>query len=99
VGATGSGTARAFRHRPWPCLATRAEYRPFERFRELIASKTALIISHRFSTVRMADHILVPGGGRIIEAGSHAELVAPGGRYATLYEMQAERYRESSSPE
>ena len=55
--------------------------------------KTALIISHRFSTVRMADHIVVLDEGRVIEAGSHAALVAQAGRYATLYEMQAGRYR------
>ncbi|MBI3971569.1 MAG: hypothetical protein HY332_09795, partial [Chloroflexi bacterium] len=54
---------------------------------------TALLISHRFSTVRMADHILVLEGGCIVEAGSHDELLALGGRYATLYEMQAGRYR------
>ena len=52
-----------------------------------------LLISHRFSTVRMADRILVLEGGQIVEEGGHAELVALGGRYATLYEMQAGRYR------
>ena len=65
----------------------------FARFRQLVAGKTALLISHRFSTVRMADQILVIEGGRIIEAGSHAELIARDGRYAALYEMQAGRYR------
>ena len=54
---------------------------------------TALLISHHVSTVRMADRILVLQNSRIIEAGSHAELVALGGRYDTLYEMQAGRYR------
>jgi ATP-binding cassette subfamily B protein len=52
-----------------------------------------LLISHRFSTVRMADRILVLEGGRIVEDGSHKELVALGGRYASLYAMQAGRYR------
>ena len=78
---------------PTAALDAEAEYRLFEQFRELVQGKTALIISHRFSTVRMADHIVVLDEGRIIEAGSHAALVAQGGRYATLYEMQAGRYR------
>jgi ATP-binding cassette subfamily B protein len=78
---------------PTAALDADAEYRLFEQFRELVASKTALLISHRFSTVRMADHILVLDGGRIVEAGSHAALLALGGRYATLFEMQAARYR------
>jgi ATP-binding cassette subfamily B protein len=78
---------------PSAALDAEAEYQLFERFRELVAGKTALLISHRFSTVRMADHILVLEGGRILESGRHAELVAAGGRYAELYEMQAGRYR------
>ena len=78
---------------PTAALDAEAEYQLFQRFRELMRGKTALLISHRFSTVRMADHIVVLGEGRVIEAGSHAELVAQGGRYATLYEMQAGRYR------
>ena len=77
---------------PTAALDAEAEYRLFAQFRELVQGKTALIISHRFSTVRMADHIVVLDEGRIIEAGSHAALVAQGGRYATLYEMQAGRY-------
>ena len=78
---------------PTAALDAEAGYRLFERFRQLVAGKTALLISHRFSTVRMADQILVLEGGRIIEAGGHAELIALGGRYATLFEMQAGRYR------
>ena len=78
---------------PTAALDAEAEYRLFEQFRELVRGKTALIISHRFSTVRMADHIVVLDEGRVIEAGSHAALVAQGGHYATLYEMQAGRYR------
>jgi ATP-binding cassette, subfamily B, bacterial len=80
---------------PTAALDAAAEYQLFARFRDVVAGKTALLISHRFSTVRMADQILVLEGGRIVEAGSHAELVALGGRYATLYEMQAARYREN----
>ena len=78
---------------PTAALDAEAEYRLFEQFRELVVGKTALLISHRFSTVRMADHIIVLEEGKAIEAGSHDELVAQGGRYATLYEMQAGRYR------
>jgi len=78
---------------PTAALDAQAEYDLFQRFRELAAGRTVLLISHRFSTVRMADRILVLEGGRIIEAGSHEELIVLGGRYATLYEMQAGRYR------
>lgn len=77
---------------PTAALDADAEYQLFERFREMIVGKTALLISHRFSTVRMADQILVLEEGRIQEAGSHPELIALGGRYAKLYEMQAGRY-------
>ena len=78
---------------PASALDADAEYRLFQHFRALIAGKTGLLISHRLSTVRMADQILVLDGGRIVEAGSHAELMARGGHYASLYEMQAGRYR------
>jgi ATP-binding cassette subfamily B protein len=78
---------------PASALDAEAEYQLFQHFRELIAGKTALLISHRLSTVRMADQILVLDGGRIVEAGSHADLMARGGHYASLYEMQAGRYR------
>src|SRR6266699_1338488 len=77
---------------PASALDAEAEHQLFQHFRELIAGKTALLISHRLSTVRMADQILVLDGGRIVEAGSHAELMARGGHYASLYEMQAGRY-------
>ena len=78
---------------PTAALDAEAEYQLFQRFREIVIGKTALLISHRFSTVRMADQILVLDGGGIIEAGGHDELVEMGGRYAALYEMQAGRYR------
>src|SRR5260370_19440124 len=73
---------------PASALDADAEYQIFQHFRELSAGKTALLISHRLSTVRMADQILVLDGGRIVEAGSHTELIARGGHYASLYEMQ-----------
>ncbi len=78
---------------PTAALDAEAEYHLFQRFRELAAGKTALIISHRFSTVRMADNILVLEDGAILENGSHADLMAANGRYATLYAMQASWYR------
>jgi ATP-binding cassette subfamily B protein len=78
---------------PTAALDAQAEYELFQRFRELAAGRTVLLISHRFSTVRMADRILVLEGGRIIEDGSHEELLALGARYAMLFEMQAGRYR------
>ena len=79
---------------PTSALDAASEHRMLERFRELMRGRTALLISHRLSTVRMADHILVLEAGRIVEAGSHTELLARRGRYAALFEMQAGRYRE-----
>ncbi len=78
---------------PTSALDADAEHRLFERFRKLMRGRTALIISHRFSTVRMADRIVVLEGGRVLEQGTHAELTRRGGRYAELFEMQAGRYR------
>ena len=78
---------------PTAALDARAEFEVFERFRELSHGRTAVLISHRFSTVRMADRILVLAGGQVIESGSHAELQALGGRYAELFELQAAGYR------
>lgn len=78
---------------PTAALDARAEYEVFQRFTELTAGKMAVLISHRFSTVRMADRILVLDGGTVIEDGSHEELVRRGGQYAELFELQAEGYR------
>jgi ATP-binding cassette subfamily B protein len=78
---------------PTAALDAQAEYELFTRLKALAAGRTTLFISHRFSTVRMADRILVLEGGRLIEAGSHAELMALGGRYAELFELQASSYR------
>ena len=74
-------------------LDARAEYEVFLRFADLTRGRMAVLISHRFSTVRMADRILVLEDGRLIEAGSHAELMALGGHYAELFELQASSYR------
>jgi len=78
---------------PTAALDARAEFEVFQRFRDLSRGRTAILISHRFSTVRMADRILVLDRGRMIEMGSHAELLALGGRYAELFELQAAGYR------
>jgi ATP-binding cassette subfamily B protein len=78
---------------PSSALDAAAEARLFQQFRALAAGKTALVISHRLSTVRTADHILVLHDGRVTEAGSHEALLARAGHYATLFEMQAGRYR------
>ncbi|MBD8066916.1 ABC transporter ATP-binding protein [Devosia sp. PTR5] len=78
---------------PTAALDAKAEAEVFSRFKGLATGKTAVIISHRFSTVRMADRILVLDNGAILEAGSHEELLALGGRYAELFELQAAGYR------
>jgi len=78
---------------PTSALDARAEYEVFQRFAELTKGKSAVLISHRFSTVRMADRILVLDKGQMIEIGSHEELLALGGRYAELFHLQAKGYR------
>ncbi|MFC0677685.1 ABC transporter ATP-binding protein [Lysobacter korlensis] len=78
---------------PTAALDARAEYEIFSRFRELSAGRTAVLISHRFSSVRMADRILVLADGRLEASGTHEQLLAQGGRYAELFELQAAGYR------
>jgi ATP-binding cassette subfamily B protein len=78
---------------PTSSLDAEAEAAVFERMKALAAGKTALLVSHRFSTVRMADRIVVLKAGRIEELGTHDELVARGGTYARLFELQARGYR------
>jgi ATP-binding cassette subfamily B protein len=77
---------------PTAALDAEAEHAVFQRFAELAKGRTTLIISHRFPTVRMADRILVLGHGQVIEDGDHAQLVARGGTYARLYQLQASGY-------
>jgi ATP-binding cassette subfamily B protein len=78
---------------PTAALDARSELEVFHRFAELTTGKMALFISHRFSTVRMADRIVVLENGAIAEQGSHDELARRGGRYAEMFEMQAANYR------
>ena len=78
---------------PTAALDARAEYEVFTRFSELVAGRMAVLISHRFSTVRMADRIIVLRDGQIVEEGSHEELVAREGLYGELFAMQALGYR------
>jgi ATP-binding cassette, subfamily B, bacterial len=78
---------------PTAALDARSEFEVFQRFKELSDNRTAVLISHRFSSVRMADRILVLAGGQIEASGTHAELMAQGGRYAELFELQAAGYR------
>jgi ATP-binding cassette subfamily B protein/ATP-binding cassette subfamily C protein len=77
---------------PTASIDAEAEHELFERFRELAAGRTAIVISHRFSTVRMADRIAVLHGGHLEELGSHRDLVARGGRYSHLFSLQAQGY-------
>jgi len=78
---------------PTAALDARAEYEVFLRFSELVAGRMAVLISHRFSTVRMADRIIVLRDGGIVEEGTHEDLVARGGLYAELFTLQAAGYR------
>jgi ATP-binding cassette subfamily B protein len=78
---------------PTAALDARSEHEVFERFAELTKGKMSLLISHRFSTVRMADRILVLEGGKIAEQGKHDDLVRESGRYAQMFELQAASYR------
>jgi len=78
---------------PTAALDARSEFEVFQRFKELSDNRTAVLISHRFSSVRMADRILVLNEGRLEASGTHEQLMAAGGRYAELFELQAAGYR------
>jgi len=78
---------------PTAALDARSEFEVFQRFKELSDDRTAVLISHRFSSVRMADRILVLADGRVESSGTHEQLMAQGGRYAELFELQAAGYR------
>ena len=78
---------------PTSALDAEKEYEIFKRFKDLTQGKIAFLISHRFSTVRMADRIVVLKLGKIEETGSHVELMKRAGTYARLFDLQAEGYR------
>jgi ATP-binding cassette subfamily B protein len=79
---------------PTSSLDAKSEYEVFEKFRQLLNGRSAILISHRFSTVRMADRIFVLEDGRIIESGAHEQLIELEGKYARLFEKQARYYKE-----
>ncbi|WAL61369.1 ABC transporter ATP-binding protein [Thermocoleostomius sinensis] len=83
---------------PTAALDAQAEYETYSHFKQLMADRTSLLISHRFSTVRMADAIAVLEAGRIVEYGSHEALMRSNGTYAKLYRLQAESYMDSPQP-
>jgi ATP-binding cassette subfamily B protein len=78
---------------PTAALDARAEYEVFIRFSKLVEGRMAVIISHRFSTVRMADRIIVLNEGKVVEEGTHEELLSRKGLYSELFLLQAEGYR------
>ena len=78
---------------PTAALDARAEYEVFIRFAQLVQGRMAVIISHRFSTVRMADRIIVLNEGKVVEEGTHDQLIDRKGLYAELFSLQAEGYR------
>jgi ATP-binding cassette, subfamily B, bacterial len=79
---------------PTASLDVRAEARFFDEFMRLTRGSTTILISHRFSTVRHADRIVVLDQGRVVEQGSHEELLARGGRYARMFRLQADRFTD-----
>jgi ATP-binding cassette subfamily B protein len=80
---------------PTAWLDVRGEAAFYARFLELTHGLTTLVISHRFSTVRLADHIYVVDGGQVVEQGSHEELVANGGTYARMFQLQSVHFTDS----
>ena len=84
---------------PTAALDVRGEAEVYDRFLDLTRGLTTIVVSHRFSTVRRADRIVVIEGGRVVEDGNHAELVAAGGRYAAMYALQAARFRDDDVEE
>jgi ATP-binding cassette subfamily B protein len=95
----GGGADLLILDEPTASLDVRMEHELYERFADLARDRTTVLVSHRFSTVRMAERIVLIDGGRVVEDGPHGVLLARGGRYAELYEMQASHYRLTGSLE
>jgi len=90
--AVNAGASILILDEPTAAMDVRGEAEVYERFLELTRGVTTIVISHRFSTVRRADRIVVIERGRVIEDGNHTELLAAGGRYARMYRLQASRF-------
>jgi ABC-type multidrug transport system fused ATPase/permease subunit len=90
--AVKTGVGLVLLDEPTAQLDVRGEAEIFERLLAATRHATTILISHRFSTVRQADRICVLEGGRVVELGTHEELIAAGGRYRTMFEMQASRF-------
>jgi len=97
--ALESGASILVLDEPTAALDVRAEAAFFDRFVDLTRGVTSILISHRFSSVRHADGIVVLEGGRVVESGTHEELLTLGGRYATLFRLQAERFADDEDLE
>ncbi len=93
--AVDAGARLLILDEPTAALDVRAEAEIYERFLELTAGLTTILISHRFSTVRCADRIVVLEQGAVVEDGSHAELMAQEGRYARMFDLQAARFHDA----
>jgi len=98
AGRLGRGASILVLDEPTAALDVRLEHDLYQRFAELTAGLTTLIVSHRFSTVRMADQVAVLDHGRIVETGSHDQLVDADGRYAELFRLQASHFNHETDP-
>jgi ATP-binding cassette subfamily B protein len=96
--AAASGAGILILDEPTAHLDVRAESAFYDQFIDLTRGLTTIVISHRFSTVRRADQIVVLDGGKVVESGTHDELIAAGGRYATMFELQATQFRDDGAP-
>jgi ATP-binding cassette subfamily B protein len=99
LAAVRGGAGLLILDEPTASLDVRAETELFERFLELTRGVTTILVSHRLSSVRRADRIVVIDGGRVVEDGSHDELMSAGGRYAEMFTLQARRFAAATDGE